>query len=213
MPFSLTPEQYGHFLKDVFDLWYTDWRQGDYVSIRTFDSTVEKLLNCEQAQRFSGQRSLPPPRVCCLSLHILVPHRRLLGLGDKKTYNGTIITAVPSGHSLTTSSPDFWKLSVQKSAAVLSKNSHILNLAKYRRKISPVLRDISVRKSICFFNLFVRNAHFSSGNPNQPKMTIQNMHKLEYPILCFIYKIYMHRKISKVSAKIELAPITESGIL
>lgn len=40
MPFSLTPESYGRFLKDAFDLWYADWKQGDYVSIRTFEDFV-----------------------------------------------------------------------------------------------------------------------------------------------------------------------------
>ncbi len=40
MPFSLTPESYGRFLKDVFDLWYADWKRGDYVSIRTFEDFV-----------------------------------------------------------------------------------------------------------------------------------------------------------------------------
>ncbi len=40
MPFSLSPEGYGQFLKDAFDLWYADWKRGDYVSIRTFEDLV-----------------------------------------------------------------------------------------------------------------------------------------------------------------------------
>ncbi len=40
MPFSLTPESYGRFLQDAFDLWYADWKRGDYVSIRTFEDYV-----------------------------------------------------------------------------------------------------------------------------------------------------------------------------
>ncbi len=40
MPYSLTPESYGTFLKATFDLWYADWKRGDYVSIRTFEDYV-----------------------------------------------------------------------------------------------------------------------------------------------------------------------------
>ena len=42
-PFSLTPERYGRFLCTVFDLWYQDWEQGDYVSVRLFDDYVHLL--------------------------------------------------------------------------------------------------------------------------------------------------------------------------
>ena len=42
-PFSLTPERYGTFLKTVFDLWYRDWEQGNYVSVRLFDDYVHLL--------------------------------------------------------------------------------------------------------------------------------------------------------------------------
>lgn len=38
--YSLTPEQYGSFLSDAFDLWYADWRRGEYVSVRTFEDFV-----------------------------------------------------------------------------------------------------------------------------------------------------------------------------
>ncbi len=40
MPFSLTPQSYGRFLTELFDLWYADWKRGDYVSIRTFEDYV-----------------------------------------------------------------------------------------------------------------------------------------------------------------------------
>ncbi len=40
MDFSLTPEAYGKFLMDAFDLWYEDWKRGDYVSIRSFEDFV-----------------------------------------------------------------------------------------------------------------------------------------------------------------------------
>lgn len=41
--YSLTPEQYGRFLRTVFDLWYRDWECGDYVSVRMFDDLVHIL--------------------------------------------------------------------------------------------------------------------------------------------------------------------------
>ncbi len=44
LPFSLTPESYGQFLKDAFDLWYADWKRGDYVSIRTFEDLVSNAM-------------------------------------------------------------------------------------------------------------------------------------------------------------------------
>ncbi len=43
-PYSLTPEAYGKFLCRLFDLWYTDWKSGDYHSIRLFDDYVHILL-------------------------------------------------------------------------------------------------------------------------------------------------------------------------
>ena len=42
-PFSLTPARYGQFLKDVFEVWYRDWEQGQYVSVRLFDDYVHLL--------------------------------------------------------------------------------------------------------------------------------------------------------------------------
>jgi len=43
-PYSLTPEAYGKFLCGVFDLWYADWRAGQYHSVRLFDDYVHILL-------------------------------------------------------------------------------------------------------------------------------------------------------------------------
>lgn len=44
MPYSLTPEAYGGFLCRLFDLWYQDWSDGKYRSIRLFDDYVHLLL-------------------------------------------------------------------------------------------------------------------------------------------------------------------------
>ena len=44
MPFSLKPEAYGQFLCRIFDLWYEDWKKGDYHSVRLFDDYVHILL-------------------------------------------------------------------------------------------------------------------------------------------------------------------------
>jgi len=41
---SLTPECYGTFLCRIFDLWYQDWRSGNYHSIRLFDDYIHILL-------------------------------------------------------------------------------------------------------------------------------------------------------------------------
>ncbi len=43
LPHSLTPEAYGKFLKQLFDLWYTDWQTGRYHSVRLFDDHVHML--------------------------------------------------------------------------------------------------------------------------------------------------------------------------
>ena len=43
-PWSLTPERYGRFLCRVFDLWYRDWVQGNYHSIRLLEDYVHVLL-------------------------------------------------------------------------------------------------------------------------------------------------------------------------
>lgn len=40
MPFSISPEDYGQFLLETFKLWYTDWKRGEYISIRTFEDMV-----------------------------------------------------------------------------------------------------------------------------------------------------------------------------
>lgn len=43
MEYSLTPEKYGQFLCDLFDLWYEDLVAGDMVSIRQFDNYIGML--------------------------------------------------------------------------------------------------------------------------------------------------------------------------
>ena len=42
--YSLTSDDYGEFLCRLFDLWYRDWEQGQYHSIRLFDDHVNLLL-------------------------------------------------------------------------------------------------------------------------------------------------------------------------
>lgn len=44
MPYSVMPEDYGKFLCRTFDLWYQDWEQGNYHSIRLFDDYIHVLL-------------------------------------------------------------------------------------------------------------------------------------------------------------------------
>lgn len=44
MPYSLLPEEYGHFLCTLFDLWYQDLRQGQCISIRYFEDLVQMML-------------------------------------------------------------------------------------------------------------------------------------------------------------------------
>jgi len=41
--FSLTPQRYATFLKTLFDNWYSDWEQKDYISVRVFDDYVRVL--------------------------------------------------------------------------------------------------------------------------------------------------------------------------
>ena len=43
MPYSLSPQRYGHFLCGLFDCWYRDWQAGRYVSIRLFDDYLRIL--------------------------------------------------------------------------------------------------------------------------------------------------------------------------
>lgn len=42
--FSLTPEKYGRFLKDLFDCWYQDLKAGRHVYNRTFENWIGILL-------------------------------------------------------------------------------------------------------------------------------------------------------------------------
>ena len=43
-PWSLSPAAYGDFLCRLFDLWYADWKAGDYHSVRLFDDYIHILL-------------------------------------------------------------------------------------------------------------------------------------------------------------------------
>lgn len=43
MPYSLSPQRYGHFLCGLFDCWYRDWQAGRYVSVRLFDDYLRIL--------------------------------------------------------------------------------------------------------------------------------------------------------------------------
>ncbi|NLZ54654.1 MAG: anaerobic sulfatase maturase, partial [Thermoanaerobacteraceae bacterium] len=49
--YSLTPERYAYFLKNLFDMWYDDIMKGNMVSIRYFDNLVGMLMGY-------------PPEVC-----------------------------------------------------------------------------------------------------------------------------------------------------
>lgn len=51
--YSLTPETYGKFLIELFELWYKDWKKGKQPSIRMFENYVMILMghvpeSCEQ---------------------------------------------------------------------------------------------------------------------------------------------------------------------
>lgn len=39
----LTAEDYGHCMKALFDLWYRDWENGSYISIRNFDDYINLM--------------------------------------------------------------------------------------------------------------------------------------------------------------------------
>lgn len=43
-PYSLTPDQYGKFLKTLFDLWYRDVTAGNFIYIRYFENLLGILL-------------------------------------------------------------------------------------------------------------------------------------------------------------------------
>lgn len=42
--YSLSPEAYGVFLCQMFDCWYRDWKEGNYLSIRNYDDYLRHLL-------------------------------------------------------------------------------------------------------------------------------------------------------------------------
>ena len=57
---SLTPELYGRFLKDLFDLWYKDIKNGEFVYIRYFENLLQMMLGyypeaCGMLGRCSNQ--------------------------------------------------------------------------------------------------------------------------------------------------------------
>lgn len=43
-PYSLTPKLYGQFLKNLFDLWYSDVKAGNFIYIRYFENLVGMLM-------------------------------------------------------------------------------------------------------------------------------------------------------------------------
>ncbi len=43
-PYSLTPEVYAKFLKDLFDLWYRDITAGEFIYIRYFENLVGMVM-------------------------------------------------------------------------------------------------------------------------------------------------------------------------
>ena len=45
--YSLTPEIYGRFLTDLFDLWYRDWRRGKAPYIRQIENYIGIFLHCQ----------------------------------------------------------------------------------------------------------------------------------------------------------------------
>lgn len=44
MDYSLDAESYGRFLIRLFDLYYRDWKRGDYTSIRYFDNLISLMV-------------------------------------------------------------------------------------------------------------------------------------------------------------------------
>lgn len=44
--YSLNTKQYALFLKQLFDLWYSDFCKGEYVSIRYFDNLLQIIKGC-----------------------------------------------------------------------------------------------------------------------------------------------------------------------
>lgn len=44
---SLSPQQYAKFLKDIFDIWYADYKKGRQISIRLFENICAVILGYE----------------------------------------------------------------------------------------------------------------------------------------------------------------------
>lgn len=59
--YSLTPKEYGEFLKKLFDLWFNDLRRGFVVSVRYFDNLMMML---------NGR----PPESCAMAGHCNVQY-------------------------------------------------------------------------------------------------------------------------------------------
>lgn len=43
-PYAVTPESYGQFLCEMFDLWYDDFRKGDIMDIRMFSNLAQMAI-------------------------------------------------------------------------------------------------------------------------------------------------------------------------
>lgn len=45
LPFTLTSKDYSQFLRTLFDLWYNDFKRGEYIHIQRFEGYLKILLN------------------------------------------------------------------------------------------------------------------------------------------------------------------------
>lgn len=43
-PYAVTPEAYGHFLSEIFDLWYEDFKNGEIIDIRMFSNLAQMSI-------------------------------------------------------------------------------------------------------------------------------------------------------------------------
>ena len=43
-PYAVTPEAYGHFLSEIFDLWYEDFKNGQIIDIRMFSNLAQMSI-------------------------------------------------------------------------------------------------------------------------------------------------------------------------
>lgn len=57
--YHLSPQRYGEFLCRLFDLWYSDYIRGDYISIRFFDNIIQMVAgHAPEACNMRGQCSV-----------------------------------------------------------------------------------------------------------------------------------------------------------